>query len=90
MHRNDIQILEDCRLATELTRREEEAVGELLVTSVGWAALAVSWRYAEIGPDAAGQVFWDTGYLCLHWAVTRNVIPALIAKREGHLVVYRL
>lgn len=35
MHRNDIQILEDCRLATELTRREEEAVGELLVTSVG-------------------------------------------------------
>lgn len=69
VHINDIQVLEFCRLATELTRREEEAVGELLVTSVGWAALAVSWRYAEIGPDAAGQVLWHTGYLCLHWAV---------------------
>lgn len=71
---------------SELTRREKEAVGELFVASVGCTALAVSWRNAEVGPHTAGQVLWDTRYLCLHWGtwteMTRKVIPALIAKRK--------
>lgn len=51
---------------SELTRREEEAIGELFVSSVGCTALAVPWRNAEVGPHTAGQVLWDTRYLCLH------------------------
>lgn len=53
-------------LLFELTRREEEAVGELFVTSVGQAALAVSWRNAKVGPHTVGQVLRDTRYLRLH------------------------
>lgn len=51
---------------SELTRRKEEAIGELFVSSVGCAALAVPWRNAEVRPHTAGQVLWDPGYLCLH------------------------
>lgn len=45
---------------SELTGREKEAIRELSVASVGCAALAVSWRNAEVGPHTVGQMLWDT------------------------------
>lgn len=44
----------------KLTRRKKESIGELFVASVGDAALAVSWRNAEVRPHTAGQVLRDT------------------------------
>lgn len=74
----------------KLTRRKKESIGELFVASVGGAALAVSWRNAEVRPHTAGQVLRDTWHLCLHWGAWRqheNVLSAFTDERKlGHTV----
>ena len=58
-----------------LAWRVEESIGDLFVSSVSGARLAVGWRDTPIWSDAVGQSLWERSHLHLQHAHTHKRVP---------------